>query len=81
VVDDEGLLTGSPFNYWASAMAMVLGWEPAPGQVIVGDAVLVGFTPEGDTVSLSAKQLDKVWRATDADNAFTKPREERDDRE
>lgn len=60
IFDEEGKLNGSRPNLRATAAALILGAQFLQGDYIVGNALFLGFTDEGDHVSLTREQLRSV---------------------
>ena len=63
IFDEEGKLTGAEPNDLASAVALILGFRFLPGDYIAGPVVFLGYTDEGDHVSLTDNQRRAILRA------------------
>lgn len=63
IFDEEGKLTGAEPNDRASAVALVLGFRFLPGDYLAGPVIFLGFTDEGDHVSLTEEQRQAILRA------------------
>lgn len=60
IFDEEGKPNGSRPNRRATAAVLMLGARFLAGDPIVGNALFLGFTDEGEHVSLTQEQLRRI---------------------
>ena len=63
IFDEEGKVTGAEPNDLATIVALVLGFRFLPGDYIAGPVVFLGYTDDGEHVSLTDQQRRAVLRA------------------
>jgi hypothetical protein len=64
IFDEEGKLNGSEPNPCATIACQILGGEFLRGDYIVGHALFLGSTDEGETVSLTQDQMRRIITAS-----------------
>lgn len=65
IFDEEGKLTGAEPNVMASVIAETLGFRFLPSDHLAGAVIFLGYTPEGEHVSLTDEQRQAVLLTTE----------------
>lgn len=65
IFDEEGRLTGAEPNVTASVISETLGFRFLPSDHLPGDVIFLGYTPEGEHVSLTDEQRQAVLLTTE----------------